>query len=518
MTGIEYTQNLALAKQPTGAREWGAVLNENFDKIDAKAGNIQGSYNVGDIFYSMRTEQQFNGAALCDGASYSLDDFEGESTVKELLEAGKLPFVGLEEYESSLSANGSIRCFGWDGGNEFRVPYLKEVYIEAGQAISAGDFIEESLPNIAGKMLHGADKSSVNGINGPFYSASQSGGWGNESESAYNIFFDASRVSKAYQDGAKVKPDSVRYSAYVQLASKVRDVSLQDYSSQLQETTDELNADIRLIGAETKNLIDESVKQAEKLYDKVSFGNIGDIKYTVRTDAPAGGFWCDGSLIQQNELPTIYDMLLQQKLHSVDINTYNNVVNLNGSCGFFGLDTINKSFKLPKLADVYIKAGQVADEFGAESLPNIRGAFNGQQLNDGDSLAWVSGAFVAGSDLQPDGTVGANENGTTTGYSFDANLYSSTYQDDAKVNPDHVKYRAYIILFSGEKELSIVNWTNSLQKTTENGIKLIDQKANSYLDKTQITNCIIDIPQDIKLRGNSISFKTIRYIYFRTYF
>ena len=40
MAEIEYTPNLALAKQPTGAREWGTVLNENFDKIDAELGQI----------------------------------------------------------------------------------------------------------------------------------------------------------------------------------------------------------------------------------------------------------------------------------------------------------------------------------------------------------------------------------------------------------------------------------------------------------------------------------------------
>ena len=34
MANIEYTPNLDLAKQPTGAKEWGMVLNENFEKID----------------------------------------------------------------------------------------------------------------------------------------------------------------------------------------------------------------------------------------------------------------------------------------------------------------------------------------------------------------------------------------------------------------------------------------------------------------------------------------------------
>mgnify|MGYP003298927573 CR=1 FL=1 len=60
-----------------------------------------------------------------------------------------------------------------------------------------------------------------------------------------------------------------------------------------------------------------------------------------------------------------------------------------------------------------------------------------------------------------------------------------------------------------------MNWTNSLQKTTENGIKLIDQKADSYLDKTILTNCIIDIPQDIKLvlKDNTLTLKAGSKVY-----
>lgn len=32
--GTVFTPNLNLAKQPTGAENWGEILNENFDKID----------------------------------------------------------------------------------------------------------------------------------------------------------------------------------------------------------------------------------------------------------------------------------------------------------------------------------------------------------------------------------------------------------------------------------------------------------------------------------------------------
>lgn len=486
MANIEYTPNLDLAKQPTGAREWGAVLNENFEKIDAKAGNIQGSYNVGDIFYSMRTEQEFNGAAVCDGEIYNISDFSGASTIGELLTAGKLPYVSMTEYATSLTANGSVRCFGWDGGETFRVPTLNDVFIQAGQAATPAEFLVESLPNIKGNFYGGLGAYTNYGT-GAFYEdksatavTDQIGGNGNVTKNRFG--FDASRSSSTYKDDAKVRPDSVRYRAFVQLASKVRDVSLQDYSSQLQETTDELNADIRLTGAETKNFIEESIEKAEKISDKVVFGNIGDIKYTARTEEPNGCVWCNGRQFAKADLETVYQMLVDGKLQAVTMDVYDSTVSTNGSCGFFGLDTENQVFKVPTLTDVYIKSGQAAQTFGAESLPNITGEFR----NYGWNVSLVvdteaSGALYRSGTPRGILTSVSGSSGSTykDGFSIDASRVSSAYQDGAKVNPDHVKYRACVVLFFTEKEMSIVNWTNEINNLTVECTSQINDTADT---------------------------------------
>ena len=198
-------------------------------------------------------------------------------------------------------------------------------------------------------------------------------------------------------------------------------------------------------------------------------GNIGDIKYTLRTEVPYGGFWCDGSIKTQEDLPNIYNMLLENKLNVLDVETYNNILETNGSCGFFGLDTANKLFKLPALNDVYIKAGQNIDEFCAESLPNITGSWTSQYNISQDNNSTCVGA-ISSTYSTEQGYYGGTSAGADWGYgfNFDASKSNTTYKNDAKVNPDHIKYRAYIILFSGEKELSLVNWTKELQNYTEN--------------------------------------------------
>jgi hypothetical protein len=96
---------------------------------------------------------------------------------------------------------------------------------------------------------------------------------------------------------------------------------------------------------------------------------------------------------------------------------------------------------VPSLNDVYIKSGQEADEFGAESLPNIKGdVMPAEQFDDYSGAFYDNGKEWAYSSYY---TAGGN------GLGFDASLSSPIYQDGAKVNPDHVKYRAYVVLYTG---------------------------------------------------------------------
>ena len=196
--------------------------------------------------------------------------------------------------------------------------------------------------------------------------------------------------------------------------------------------------------------IQEVLAQKANKTEIFSAGNIGDIKYTSRVDVPAGGVWCDGAEYTKATFPDVYQMLLDGNLQNTDYATYNNSVSTNGSCGFFALDASNEKFKVPTLSNVYIKAGQTPLMFGVESLPNITGSFTLQ--NDmfftGTGVFSTSGnltRYVAGINA---GNSGAN------GESFDASRSSPIYQNGAKVNPDHVVYRAYVVLYASAAEAS----------------------------------------------------------------
>lgn len=183
---------------------------------------------------------------------------------------------------------------------------------------------------------------------------------------------------------------------------------------------------------------------------KSSFGNIGDIEYTSRTDVPNGGAWCDGVLYTKAQFPDVYQMLVDGKLKSTTVSEFDSKVSTNGSCGFFGLDTANERFKVPMLKDVYIKAGQAPSMFGAESLPNVKGEVG--TIGNYNNTGVVTGAFKRGKNVH------AADAGNVVWFynaTFDASRSSSTYKDMAKVQPDHVVYRAYVVLYSSAVEASV---------------------------------------------------------------
>ena len=196
-------------------------------QVIAGTPNITTGHHVGEIFWTSRLDNELNGAVDADGAVYSVEAFTGEHSVPELLRKGSLPSVSMAEYESVVSTYGSCRAWGYDGGDTFRVPTLKDVYLMAGQAESAGEFISESLPNhnhIEG--FAGVNATSSYGVT----NASVAGNINQQSgtNTANHPFTSkASESSSIYQDGAKVRPDSVRYRAMVQLSTGVKEDATQ---------------------------------------------------------------------------------------------------------------------------------------------------------------------------------------------------------------------------------------------------------------------------------------------------
>ena len=104
----------------------------------------------------------------------------------------------------------------------------------------------------------------------------------------------------------------------------------------------------------SQNAAASSAELAQEAAQKASFDNIGDIKYTSRTDVPNGGVWCDGAEYTQAQFPDVYQMLVDGKLSYTNYSIFNNSVSTNGYCALFALDSSAQKFKVPKLLDKYV--------------------------------------------------------------------------------------------------------------------------------------------------------------------
>ena len=80
-------------------------------------------HNIGEIFYTMRTDTILNGAVECDGSQYNFTDFPD---IETLLENNQLPYLSIGEFDSQVESTGICGKFGY--GNDELTLYPVKVY------------------------------------------------------------------------------------------------------------------------------------------------------------------------------------------------------------------------------------------------------------------------------------------------------------------------------------------------------------------------------------------------------
>lgn len=245
-------QDAALTGTPTAPNLTAGSLNNqivNKQSLENALTNHGTGRNVGDVFFTMRTDSGLNGAAECNGGTYDTSDFTGAQSIGELLEAGKVPYVSLANYATALATNGSVGVFGWDGAGTttFRVPSLNDIFVEIGTAAQIGDYLSAGLPNITGSS-YGYVSSANRGASGALKmsggsgkDATGGGGWWVE---GVTVSIDASESNEVYGNSQTVQPETIRYRAMVQLMITASDEALAtctSVASQVASNTSAIN-------------------------------------------------------------------------------------------------------------------------------------------------------------------------------------------------------------------------------------------------------------------------------------
>lgn len=193
--------------------------------------------------------------------------------------------------EQIYSAIGIQNYFILDVENQrFKLPRTTRGF--EGIRTKVGDYITETLPNIEGKVgsWYGQNTRVPDVSSGPFYDmvVEQQNGSGSGSGSmlAYSQKFDASRVSDAYVNGAKVQPNATQMYLYFYLG-ETGNVVDHEIASQTLETINN-KADIDL------NNISEAAKQMLRNINLVDYDDYIDI--TPQTSGETLEMPADGEL------------------------------------------------------------------------------------------------------------------------------------------------------------------------------------------------------------------------------
>lgn len=152
-----------------------------------------------------------------------------------------------------------------------------------------------------------------------------------------------------------------------------------------------------------------------------------------------------------------------------------------GQCGKFVVS--NDYIRIPTITR-FIGATITLSEIGKtykESLPNIKGSYaNGINVK----MRGDSGAFYVDSSSKTEIDAPTATLGQTGSTNFDASRSSSTYQDGAKVQPDHTKYPYYMVVSTegqtAEVEIDINKVYEDLNLKANSDLSNVASVASSF--------------------------------------
>lgn len=393
-----------------------------------------------------------------------------------------------EEWQTAktMSAFGQVGkfVFNYSGENIVSVRLPRVVNVQGlfdlqnlGMTVGAG------LPNITGSLGVNPDRNTFSGgQRGAFYRDGSGGRKWAAVESAANslgdIHFDASHSNSIYGNSNTVQPEAIQYPYFIQIATGsetenniINDIELNNPYSLF---------DSKYSDHELNNLSwlkSEGQWNAKAVYPTAYDELLTEYNNSASTTETEGS-------ITFKRTPKGYKIALADQETAIDTKyaTY-------GIAWYYILDTANTQFKLPRTK--YGFEGlrtNVGDEID-ESLPNIK-AGKITTSDYGGIETEVTGAWEGSSN--PNSTNLSSGN-TATEYflSFNASRSSSTYKDGAPVQERATQM--YLYFYVGE----------TVQNANLIDAGRISEVIPNKLDKKQlynkITNCLLEVPQRIKL-------------------
>ncbi|MBQ3311686.1 hypothetical protein IJG72_06375 [bacterium] len=125
---------------------------------------------------------------------------------------------------------------------------------------------------------------------------------------------------------------------------------------------------------------------------------------------------------------------------------YNAALSQQGFCGYYVVDQVNKTVKLPTYGRAFLQAAQLGEipSDVTAGVPNITGNFNGiRQTGAYGYKEWADGAFSLTQSAQ--GTNGGDSNRPSWDVHFNASQANSIYGNSNTVQPNAIKVYYFVV-------------------------------------------------------------------------
>lgn len=214
--GTVFTPNLNLAKQPTGAENWGETLNENFDKID-EAANKGAGLELLDVGISLFVDESENLRRILNGQVISSTQFSDFYTKLSGLKTTYPSIFATEtEWQEELASSKLGQCGKFVIDEELGTIRLPKVVNINGclDLLNLGKLKNETLPN----HIHGSLAASNR--NGNPDGGGDSGG--GRAYWRYGTYYENTTSVKdnsTFADGAPVQQEAIQYFYFIQVAT-----------------------------------------------------------------------------------------------------------------------------------------------------------------------------------------------------------------------------------------------------------------------------------------------------------
>lgn len=422
-SGIRSTIGALASNQ--GSSNSGLILGIDGSGNVVPTESSSGGRNIGDIFWTARTDSALAGAVECNGAQYNFADVNrGQNNIQALLDSGALPSVTVEEFDSKVATNGSCGVFGYKtSGESFLYGYSGlESFYGTNPTLSVGD-----------KLFYCADISAIS------------------DSSMYVCSATVTKVSGSTATVSTFDPTPGSHST----SSITGSIRGNVVKNNVQTTNlSQKYAYVGNINGQNTIVYSTTTAYDEEFYTLVYVANSATGKLGVGNAISINS----GTLMYHDGINTIacsrnsaYDATFAEA-ELVDISSQPTAY-----------------FKVPKVQNVYIQANDASKigDFISECLPNITGSFESR------SVIAQTGAFAStnGSSTPAGTSDSATEVKKTL---LDASLSSQVYKNGAKVQPDSICYRPMVQLFNGVTDDAVATCTQALQQ-----IANIQQVLNS---------------------------------------